>query len=817
MECAVQSSGVHSLSVYGLVVRLVPFYEAAAIPSWRHAFVLPNSLANDHPVAPRYSNTLLETYRATQRVIGVVTANDADRWPSVKYVLSPDQEYLIRKLHASSHWVITADRFFALDYYDSPQNKLLEDQARTYLLNYAPEFADGIGQRMFITTQWRHEVELLLAAAMRDLGFEQVDESVGTLLHYLNMLSGQLALQLTRSDTSAAAAVGLGVVAAQLMKSGELESSVLIPIDTAPRLFSRTMTEGTKKGERRCDLVLLTMKRNTLEATFIEVKWRRGTSSFDSLATEMEVQMRSTAKLMQERYFNFQRNGKDVTEQRADGVLQRAYFANVVRFYVDRAHRYGLLNEDAYRSFNDHLRNIERPTYEFRPVYRGYIVTMEKGQAQPIIVGDAAIQVISPTDIALLSPNTPALSVEDADEAMQTPRDVPTPQPATSLTEEKNQSSQRASPQLNGTPEETADIDTPVTQQSPTPPREISVALGETLRGPVAWNPSIKGSPHLFIVGIPGQGKSVTTNHILMELARQHLPALVLDFHGQFADEKYALASGSQVIDAEQGLPFSPFEVMVQNGKADWKQNSSAIADIFAYVVGLGGIQKDLLLNAIQDAYKLVGFATGSADDLVLPTTEQVLRNIEQREQKQKVRNVAARCRPLLEMDLFKPSLNGSNVLAQIRHGLVIDLHHLMSDSLQLAAGAFILRKLYRDMFAWGQTDYLRLAIVLDEAHRLAKDVTLPKLMREGRKFGISVVVASQSLSDFHPDILNNVGAKIVFRTNYPESKKIAPYIQPRNPKEMIAQIEQLAVGNAVVQTLEMPQGVVVRMRASND
>lgn len=138
-----------------------------------------------------------------------------------------------------------------------------------------------------------------------------------------------------------------------------------------------------------------------------------------------------------------------------------------------------------------------------------------------------------------------------------------------------------------------------------------------------------------------------------------------------------------------------------------------------------------------------------------------------------------------------------------------------MSETLQLAAGAFVLRKLYRDMFTWGQANQLRLAIVLDEAHRLAKDVTLPKLMKEGRKYGISIVVASQGLSDFHPDILGNAGTKVIFRTNYPESKKVAPYIQPRNPHDIAARIEQLTVGSAVVQTPEMQQGVVVQMRSS--
>ena len=39
-------------------------------------------------------------------------------------------------------------------------------------------------------------------------------------------------------------------------------------------------------------------------------------------------------------------------------------------------------------------------------------------------------------------------------------------------------------------------------------------------------------------------------------------------------------------------------------------------------------------------------------------------------------------------------------------------------------------------MFSWGETRRLRLAIVLDEAHRLARDITLPTIMKEGRTFG---------------------------------------------------------------------------------
>ena len=142
----------------------------------------------------------------------------------------------------------------------------------------------------------------------------------------------------------------------------------------------------------------------------------------------------------------------------------------------------------------------------------------------------------------------------------------------------------------------------------------------------------------------------------------------------------------------------------------------------------------------------------------------------------------------------------------------MIDLHDLFAESLQMATGAFVLRKLYKDMFRWGEAKHLRLAIVLDEAHRLAKDITLPKLMKEGRKFGISVIVASQGIGDFHQDVLSNAGTKILFRMNYPESRKVAGFIRGRQGQDISERIEQLSVGSAFVQTPEMPYGSVTQM-----
>ncbi|HTK08340.1 MAG TPA: hypothetical protein VL485_14315 [Ktedonobacteraceae bacterium] len=98
------------------------------------------------------------------------------------------------------------------------------------------------------------------------------------------------------------------------------------------------------------------------------------------------------------------------------------------------------------------------------------------------------------------------------------------------------------------------------------------------------------------------------------------------------------------------------------------------------------------------------------------------------------------------------------------------------------------------------------------DAHRLAKDVTLPKIMREGRKFGIAVIVASQGMADFHPDVLGTAGTKVIFRMNFPDSKKVAGFIRSLPGQDQVSRIEQLAVGSAYVQTPEMKFGSVVKM-----
>lgn len=800
-----------SFSLYGLVTRFISQFcadEQGLL--WQHGIVTAGKgKPEPHPAGPRYSETLIELHSSLLRAGGYLLSGLAETQPVLKIHLEQQRRELLETLHLKTNRVITLDRFFTLDYYDSPNQPGLHDVARKYVLDYSPEFTEGLGHRMMVTTSWHEEISSLLYQAMHELGFANINQSVARLLHYLKMISGRLALEALESPNGVWAAVGLGVVTAWLQKNRRLRQAVLVPVDIYPRLFSLEGSGRPARGERRCDLVLISLKRNIVDATFIEVKWRRGNVPLEGLARDMVLQMEGTALAMKNRFFN---------ERRIDGALQRSYLANVLRFYFERSRRYGLFDPDAETSFLEHVTRLEKTGLDFRDTHEGYLVSLESEQHKPLLFENAKITLLTArhfeNERELFSASGAAKGEhEDPGDTLLMRSPV-----------RKSAAQRRAPAEHEG--EQTMTLKALVRRESASPglaqpqaaasATDVVIPLGEASGERVDWRPGVQGNPHLFILGIPGQGKSWAVLRLVSELSRQQVPALVLDFHGQYAEAESALVKAvrPEVVDAARGLPFSPFECSRDSGQSGWQANALTVAEIFAYVAGLGDMQKDVIFTALRDVYKAHGFADADHNSpLQYPTLKELLQRIEQQEQARHVQHVIARCRTLLEMDLFQPGEHPLDLLSIVRSGLVIDLHNLFAESLHIAVGAFVLRKVYMDMFHWGSTRKLRLAIVLDEAHRLAKDMTLPKLMKEGRKFGVAVIVASQSVGDFHPDVLNNAGTKMIFRLNYPESRKVSSgVLRTRQNQNLAERIEQLPVGTAYVQTPDMTYGSAVKM-----
>lgn len=766
--------------------------------TWRYRTSSGRASRADNPAGAAFGTALGDGLDAVAKATaGLIRPGTTDLEPVVEVSLSADLISLLDTLHLKTDWVVTIDRFFGIDYFDSPNDPLLGGAAARHLIDYSPDFADGLGHRIIVSTAFRDEVESTLRRALVRSGHPDADQGeVTRLLEALKRVSGRLALQ-ALTPTGGSQAVGLAVTLRWLEAQGRLPTGILLPIEVHRDLFSPPTTRSAVAEARRCDLVLVAFgKGGAVELNYIEVKNRRGPlGDLDELADGMAGQLRTTRDAVRARFFD---------PERIDAPLQRMVLGSLLRFYVERAQRHGLMAPGDARTIERDIARYERSGAELRDeTLHGVVVSLNDAGRPEIDTGDIRVTVL--TRAVLASATVPPPPTPPTPPPGLAPTVVPPVEPETVTAVEPT-----PTPEPEQEPEKEPGRDPA--------PVAVEVVLGDDGGRPVTWSPGIQGSPHLFITGIPGQGKSVAIRTILKGLAAAGVPALVFDFHGEFAGDvaRWAPMSGPlsrpTVADAADGLPFSPFALGPDPKANDIRDSAQAVAEIFGYVCGLGDIQQDTVRQAVADAYAAARLRADPAAGV--PTMADVLHRLERRAREDReVRRVLIRCRPLLEFGLFRDaSVDQQAFQSLLDGGLIVRLDEVRSEQVQDAASAFVIRKVYREMFDWERARGLRLAIVLDEAHRLVKDATLPKLLKEGRKYGVLVVSASQGLSDFDPEVLANVGTKVAFRTNNPESRRVAGYFTG-DSGDVVRRIERLGVGEAVVQTPEMSRFAVVTMR----
>lgn len=817
-----------SFALYGLIARFTPSFVAGP-DRVQWTYRLTGSKPRPHPTQKNLAETLVEVHNAvttaTGRLLatrtGSIVGSDPPDPASLIGVLSVSLDdrtvRLLERVHQASDWVLTVDRFLGVDYYDSPHDPTLSGISRKFVLDAAPEFNDGLSHRIIVTTTSRHEVADILRRQMEQFGFSTIDESVGKLLALLKMVSGRLALDALRGETRAAAAVALAAVVSHLRDEGRLDGAILVPVDSHIGLLEPEAEVAAESGRQRCDLLLARPGKGRMDITLIEVKWRTSLTNGEAaaLTEDMAAQMRATGSVLHDRYFN---------AFRVDGGLRRAALVHVLRFYLDRAVRHGLIPSESRSTFQALLASVEHETTQLRTRHEGFVIVLKSAPERRIYTPDdeTIVRIMTVAEIAggehlqpspLLQPAASVDVVNDDSASSEQVGDAP----ASLVESETVDHAEAEAAALNlvqPIPLPTAD----------TPPSDSSdiqqnVILGDTDHGdPVIWSPRVTGSPHLFILGIPGQGKSKTIERILTELAGSGTPAIVFDFHGPLADADgpYARLARPAVLDAAKGLPFSPLDCDPRSSGLEIMQHAQSVAEILRHVFALGDIQQDVVYTTLRDLYFKRGYADVDDDGPLPspPTVRDLGKALERREKDQQARNVVARCRHFFDFDLFSGErIPGADFGALLRQGVVVGLHRLGGQELPLAVSAFLLRQIYLDMIGWGEVDRIRLVIVLDEAHRLANDVTLPKIMKEGRKYGVAVVVASQGLSDFHPDVVGNAGTKVSFRVNHPDSRKVAGFFRLRGGQDVAQILERLRVGQALVETPEMDGARRTNMR----
>ena len=319
--------------------------------------------------------------------------------------------------------------------------------------------------------------------------------------------------------------------------------------------------------------------------------------------------------------------------------------------------------------------------------------------------------------------------------------------------------------------------------------------IGEFRGSNVYFDTDNSPNKHMLILGQTGMGKSVFAQKVLLQVINLGGTVLTFDIHQTLRPEQLLETYRSEFtdfvndIDAYQkGIRFPLFTPVVGNQMESENKYDIIFAtvDIFARVFNLKCRQRVALRKAIESVF-IKG--TYDAEGIKAIGNELLIRDDSVSE------GVSDKLYQITSRNLFRP---GKFELAENRIN-VVQLSKLDSDTQRLVVEivlSYIWRLAISGVF-FDRPVYL----FLDEVQNmsLGENSAVTKLLTEGRKLGVSLIIATQSLPGKSLDIqqkrLLQAGLKVFFHPIESEIPDIAKKLDSSKRREMEALLTSLRIG----------------------
>lgn len=330
---------------------------------------------------------------------------------------------------------------------------------------------------------------------------------------------------------------------------------------------------------------------------------------------------------------------------------------------------------------------------------------------------------------------------------------------------------------------------------------ECRVEIGHcTLSGEkVCWEYGHKdlANRHLIIFGSSGQGKTYCIQGLLMGLADSHIQSLVIDYTNGFLPnhlepEFIERISPKSNILCNEPFGMSPFRAQKQDFGGiviEEKPHMVAgrVASVFNKVYSTIGEKQIAVLNEV------IEFGVrrhGSAYSL-----QNMLDDLNEEETAGPA--LASKLAPLVKSNLFSSNSykSWSDVFDSEKHSSTIMQLASLNHDISMLCTEFLLWDLYSYACSYGSKEK-PLPIVLDEVQNLDHRLESPlgKMLTEGRKFGVSLILATQTLSMLRKDEqdrLFQASHKLFFAPAKTETKTYAKILELSMPGTKQAEWEK--------------------------
>lgn len=350
------------------------------------------------------------------------------------------------------------------------------------------------------------------------------------------------------------------------------------------------------------------------------------------------------------------------------------------------------------------------------------------------------------------------------------------------------------------------------------------ILIGQAIdnQEPVYWEYGNKdlANRHLIVFGRSGQGKTYCIQGLLMEMAKANCNSLVIDYTNGFLpnhleSEFNGFVNPQSHFLAQKPLGISPFRKQKQDfgGVILEEQNhivAARIASVFNQVYSsIGEQQLATLINVLEAGVHRHGCQYDfdcMLDDL--------------REEGRTGEALANKLSPMVKSKLFSnnASQNWKTIFNDdTSRTNIVQLASLSRDIMQLAT-EFTLWDLYSYACSYGNKSK-PLPIVLDEVQNLDHRLESPlgKMLTEGRKYGISLILATQTLSMLskdEQDRLFQASHKLFFAPAETEIQSYAKLLEQSIPgsnrKAWLDELAKLKKGECISVGLHMSEDGLV-------
>lgn len=350
----------------------------------------------------------------------------------------------------------------------------------------------------------------------------------------------------------------------------------------------------------------------------------------------------------------------------------------------------------------------------------------------------------------------------------------------------------------------------PVVVEEPKIPDRILLGVVENGSRKIYWEFGHEGlnNRHMLVFGTSGMGKTYAIQCLLCELGKAGQNSLVLDYTNGFLpkhleSETKSFLKPSQHIVRKEPLPISPFKMQSQEIADDLEIEETAvtaakrIASTFKKLYGtIGDQQYPILMDAVILGIEKYG------DELTLEQFQEVLQTFldDGEHEKSRVQATLNKLKPFILEKPFSSDASGigwGDIFSDKTNKChVFQFAGMDSNSSQLVI-EFVLWDLNAFVRGTGNKN-LPKVIVLDEAQNLdlTENAPVAKYLTEGRKFGLSLILATQTMENLKGEKLSRLfqaGHKLFFRPSENEFQEHAKLIQSSVGGTVQEWVEKLA------------------------